>query len=195
MNNKIYLGVLESNSKTYYVVACTLPVQIGKLHTDDPKVKEACVKALTKLTTPFKKSYVPPGVVNWNDADDNNAFHAKLMVMDFDGTISTEIALYNKKELYDDIVTRGLPLGNDGKQLPSQVQCLGPVIPKGAKNVAVAKEFIKYAVQPKVLNAASELLVDVLGDAGRHTRAALGANALPFSVTVEIAAIVVVRTS
>jgi enamine deaminase RidA (YjgF/YER057c/UK114 family) len=49
--------------------------------------------------------------------------------------------------------------------------------------------------QPRVLNAASELLVDVLGDAGRHTRAALGANALPFSVTVEIAAIVVVRTS
>lgn len=49
--------------------------------------------------------------------------------------------------------------------------------------------------QPKVLNAASELLVDILGDAGRHTRAALGANALPFSVTIEIAAIVVVRTS
>jgi enamine deaminase RidA (YjgF/YER057c/UK114 family) len=52
-----------------------------------------------------------------------------------------------------------------------------------------------FAEQPKVLNAASELLVDVLGDAGRHTRAALGTNALPFSVTVEIAAIVVVRTS
>ena len=70
----------------------------------------------------------------------------------FDGSISTEIALYDKKERYDDIVTRGLPLGNDGKQLPSQVTLNGPVIPKGAKNVAVAKEFIKYAVQPKVLN-------------------------------------------
>ncbi|HEV2033930.1 MAG TPA: RidA family protein [Candidatus Dormibacteraeota bacterium] len=52
-----------------------------------------------------------------------------------------------------------------------------------------------FGEQPKVLNAASELLIDVLGDAGRHTRAALGTNALPFSVTVEIAAIVVVRTS
>jgi enamine deaminase RidA (YjgF/YER057c/UK114 family) len=36
-------------------------------------------------------------------------------------------------------------------------------------------------------------LIEVLGDAGKHTRAALGANALPFSVTVEIAAVVVVR--
>jgi enamine deaminase RidA (YjgF/YER057c/UK114 family) len=50
-----------------------------------------------------------------------------------------------------------------------------------------------FGDQPKVLNAASDLLVEVLGDAGRHTRAALGTNALPFSVTVEITAVVVVR--
>ena len=52
-----------------------------------------------------------------------------------------------------------------------------------------------FGEQPKVMNAASELLIDVLGEAGKHTRAALGTNSLPFSVTVEIAAIVVVRTS
>jgi multiple sugar transport system substrate-binding protein len=124
----------------------------GKLHTADPKVREAAVKALVKLTTAYKDGYVPPGVVNWNDADDNNAFHSKLMVMDFDGTISTEVALYNKKADYDDIVTHGMPLDNDGKELPAQVVTFGPMIPKGAKNIAVAKEFIKYATQPKVLN-------------------------------------------
>jgi enamine deaminase RidA (YjgF/YER057c/UK114 family) len=52
-----------------------------------------------------------------------------------------------------------------------------------------------FGEQPKVINGASDLLVEVLGEAGRHTRAALGTNALPFSVTVEIAAIVVVRIS
>lgn len=50
-----------------------------------------------------------------------------------------------------------------------------------------------FGDQPKVLNGASDLLVEVLGDAGRHTRVALGANSLPFSVTVEIAAVAVVR--
>jgi multiple sugar transport system substrate-binding protein len=124
----------------------------GKLHTDDPQVKAACVQAIKSLTTPFKEGYVPPSCVNWNDADDNNAFHSKLMVMDFDGTISTEVALYHKKEEYDDILTHGLPLSNDGKELPSQIAIFGPVIPKGAKNVAVAKEFAQYAIQPKVLN-------------------------------------------
>ena len=95
---------------------------------------------------------MPPGVINWNDADDNNAFHSKLIVMDFDGSLSTEVALYNDKEEYNDIVTYGMPLGNDGKQVAARSPILARVIPKGAKNVAVAKEFLKYAIEPKVLN-------------------------------------------
>ncbi len=125
----------------------------GRLHTDDPKVRQAAVKALVKLTTAFKDGYVPPSVVNWNDADDNNAFHSKLVVMDFDGTISTELALYHKKEEYDDILTLGLPYSNDGDELPSQLGVNSGVIPKGAKNLTVAKEFLKHLIEPKVLNA------------------------------------------
>ncbi len=51
-----------------------------------------------------------------------------------------------------------------------------------------------FGEQPKVLNGASDVLVEVLGAAGKHTRAALGTNALPLSATVEIAAVAVVRT-
>ncbi len=143
----------------------------GKLHTDDPKVKAAAVQAIKSLTSAFKDGYVPPSCVNWNDADDNNAFHSKLMVMDFDGTISTEVALYHDKEQYDDILTHGLPLSNDGKELPSQVAVFGPVIPKGAKNVAVAKEFAQYIIQPKVLN--------------QYLKAGLGRWALPIPEIVK----------
>ena len=143
----------------------------GKLHTDDPKVKAAAVQAIKSLTSAFKDGYVPPSCVNWNDADDNNAFHSKLMVMDFDGTISTEVALYHDKEQYDDILTHGLPLSNDGKELPSQVAVFGPVIPKGAKNVTVAKEFAKYIIQPKVLN--------------QYLKAGLGRWALPIPEIVK----------
>ncbi len=51
-----------------------------------------------------------------------------------------------------------------------------------------------FGEQPKVMNGASDLLVEVLGAAGKHTRAALGTNALPFSATVEVAAVAVVST-
>lgn len=46
-----------------------------------------------------------------------------------------------------------------------------------------------FTQQPEVINGASDLLVAVLGDAGRHTRAAVSANALPRGVAVEIEAI------
>ena len=124
----------------------------GKLHVDDPQIKEAAIKAVEKLTTPFKKGYVPSGATGWNDADDNNAFHSKLIVMDFDGSLSTEVALYKDKAQYDDILTLGMPLGNDGKPIPSPLPIFGGLIPKGAKNVEVAKDFLKYAIQPQVLN-------------------------------------------
>jgi enamine deaminase RidA (YjgF/YER057c/UK114 family) len=43
--------------------------------------------------------------------------------------------------------------------------------------------------QPKVLNAASEMLTEIFGDAGRHARAAVGVNALPLNAVVEIEAV------
>lgn len=51
-----------------------------------------------------------------------------------------------------------------------------------------------FSEQPKVVNGASDLFVEVLGSNGKHTRAAVGANALPLGATVEIAAVAVVRT-
>ena len=43
--------------------------------------------------------------------------------------------------------------------------------------------------QPKVINPASEILSEVFGDLGNHTRAAVSANALPLGAAVEIDAI------
>jgi multiple sugar transport system substrate-binding protein len=124
----------------------------GKLHLDDPQVREAAITALTYPATAYKEGFVPPGAINWNDADDNNAFHAKQIVMDLDGTISTEVALYHKKEDYDGVVTMGLALSNQGEPVPSQAANGTLLIPKGAKNVEVAKDFLKFIIQPKVNN-------------------------------------------
>ncbi|HXC13265.1 MAG TPA: ABC transporter substrate-binding protein [Stellaceae bacterium] len=125
----------------------------GKPHLDDPQIKEAIVKSIAYIATAYKDGYVPPGALSWNDADDNNAFHSKLMVMDFDGTISTEVALYHDKEQYNDIATLGLPAKNDGKPNAAQLGVGGSIIPTGAKNVEVAKDFMKFLIQPAVMNA------------------------------------------
>jgi multiple sugar transport system substrate-binding protein len=150
-------GVDPNNVFNYFLIAYggqDIVTKDGKLHLDDPKVREAAIKALTYPATAYKDGFVPPGAINWNDADDNNAFHAKQIVMDLDGTISTEVAVLSqgKKDDYDDIVTMGLALSNDGQPVPSHATSGTLLIPKGAKNVEVAKDFLKYIIQPKVNN-------------------------------------------
>ncbi len=43
-----------------------------------------------------------------------------------------------------------------------------------------------FGHQPHVINGASELMIEVFGDAGRHARSAVGVAGLPFGVAVEI---------
>ena len=50
-----------------------------------------------------------------------------------------------------------------------------------------------FTDQPKVANGASELMVAVFGEAGRHARSAVGVAALPLGVAVEVDAIVAIR--
>ena len=46
-----------------------------------------------------------------------------------------------------------------------------------------------FADHPKVINGASDLMVEILGDKGRHTRIAVGCSSLPLNAAVEIDAI------
>jgi multiple sugar transport system substrate-binding protein len=124
----------------------------GRAHLDDPKVKEAVIKSLTYITTSYKEGYVPPGALSWSDADDNNAFHAKQILMNLDGTISTEVAMFHEKDKYNDAITLGLGNDNAGRPMRATLGVPGAFVAKSAKNVAVAKDFLKYAIQPDVLN-------------------------------------------
>ena len=47
-----------------------------------------------------------------------------------------------------------------------------------------------FGQQPQVINAASDLMVEVFGEKGRHSRSAVGVNGLPFNVPVEIDALI-----
>ena len=50
-----------------------------------------------------------------------------------------------------------------------------------------------FTDQPKVINGASDLMVEVFGDAGRHARSAVGVYRLPLGFAVEVDAIVEVK--
>ena len=50
-----------------------------------------------------------------------------------------------------------------------------------------------FADHPKIINGASNLLVNIFGDKGKHTRFAVGSNSLPMNISVEIDAIIKIR--
>jgi enamine deaminase RidA (YjgF/YER057c/UK114 family) len=50
----------------------------------------------------------------------------------------------------------------------------------------------EFTDHPQVINGASDLMVEVLGDAGRHTRAAVGVSSLPLGCAVEVDAILMI---
>jgi enamine deaminase RidA (YjgF/YER057c/UK114 family) len=62
------------------------------------------------------------------------------------------------------------------------------------KGIVHLKGFVacaaNFEVQPQVINGVSDLMVEVFGEAGRHTRSALGTNALPTNIPVEVELIV-----
>ena len=57
--------------------------------------------------------------------------------------------------------------------------------------VSAAPEFADH---PQVVNGASDLMVEVLGDKGRHTRAAVGVSSLPMGCAVEVDAILLIES-
>jgi multiple sugar transport system substrate-binding protein len=128
-------------------------LESGKLNIDDAGVQKAAVTALERLTTPYKKGYVPPGAINWGDVDNNNAFFAKQIVMTPNATISIAVAQMEKADQYHkQIITQGIPLGNDGKPVAGILAVAPCLIPKGAKNIDAAKDLLRSFIKPDNLN-------------------------------------------
>jgi len=50
-----------------------------------------------------------------------------------------------------------------------------------------------FTDQPSVINGCSDLLVDIFGDKGKHTRSAIGVNTLAFGICVEIGMSLIIK--
>jgi enamine deaminase RidA (YjgF/YER057c/UK114 family) len=98
--------------------------------------------------------------------------------------------------------TMNVVQGGNAAELAA-VNILAQIVHNGGTDLAKVKRVLKLTVlvastadffeQHLVANGASNLLVGVLGDKGKHARAAFGVSALPFGAAVEIEAVVEVE--
>ncbi|MER9832280.1 RidA family protein [Mesorhizobium sp. M0134] len=93
------------------------------------------------------------------------------------------------EEAYEDARLTGLNLLAVAKSALGELSRIESV----AKLLGMVNAEPDFPDHPKVINGCSDLLVEVLGDAGRHARSAVGMGSLPNRMTVEIEAILLVR--
>jgi enamine deaminase RidA (YjgF/YER057c/UK114 family) len=104
----------------------------------------------------------------------------------FEGKLGKELTLEQGREAARLAMLNALAI------VKQEVESLDKVlrIVRLAGHVASAPGFVQ---QPAVLNGASDLLVAIFGEAGRHARAALGAAELPLNSPIELELIVQIR--
>ncbi len=89
------------------------------------------------------------------------------------------------EEAYADAQLAGLQLLAVAKAALGELSRITAVV----KLLGMVNAEPDFADHPKVINGCSDLLVDVLGEAGRHARSAVGMGSLPNAMTVEVEAI------
>jgi enamine deaminase RidA (YjgF/YER057c/UK114 family) len=93
-------------------------------------------------------------------------------------------------EAYQEARLTGLQLLSVAKAALGELSRIEAVV----KLLGMVNAEADFADHPKVINGCSDLLVDVLGEAGRHARSAVGMGSLPNRMAVEIEAILLVRS-
>ncbi|WP_219471184.1 RidA family protein [Nonomuraea rhizosphaerae] len=97
----------------------------------------------------------------------------------FTGKVGTEVSLDDAREAAKICALNALAA------LKSEIGDLAKVV-RIVKVVAFVASDPSFTQQPQVANAASELLGEVLGEAGKHARSAVGVAVLPLDVPVEV---------
>jgi multiple sugar transport system substrate-binding protein len=112
--------------------------------------RDGLIDALDSYTKPFKDGCVPPGAVNWGDADNNVNFLNQVVLMTPNPSLSIPASQYtaNPENYKSNIVTIEWPDKPDGDPIVYMTAIKNAVIFKASNNKEGAKEFMRYLYEP-----------------------------------------------
>lgn len=96
------------------------------------------------------------------------------------GQVPSKCSIEDAKAAAKQCVINGLAAVNSA--IPGGVDAIAQAVRLGA----FVSSDVGFTQQPAIANGASDFLIELLGDAGRHVRAAVGTNTLPLDAAVEI---------
>jgi multiple sugar transport system substrate-binding protein len=121
----------------------------GKLVIDDPEIRQKLIRAIDHYTAIYRKGCTPPDSVSWaSGAYNNQTFLAQTVIMTPNQSLSIPNALKRQRseDYYQNTATIEWPLGPHGERFPIEGVVVPAVVFKGGRNVALAKEFVRFLV-------------------------------------------------
>jgi multiple sugar transport system substrate-binding protein len=126
----------------------------GKLTVNDPKVRQALITAMDDFTRHYRAKNVPPGAISWKDIDNNLNFNNRQVVMVINPTLSIPGSFLGKNDdyYYNKIRTLRWPAAPDGGSIALRASVHCGFIPKDSKNKDLAKDFVRFILEPENLD-------------------------------------------
>ena len=125
----------------------------GNLVADQPENREGIIKALESYAKPFMDGCVPPGAVNWGDADNNVNFLNQVTIMTPNPSMSIPASQYtqNPENYNENIRTVEWPDKPDGSPITYKTSIKNALIFADSQNKEGAKEFMRFLLKPENL--------------------------------------------
>jgi multiple sugar transport system substrate-binding protein len=121
----------------------------GRFVIDEPEIRRKLIRAIDDYTAIYRKGCTPPDSASWpSGASNNEKFLAQTVVMTPNESLSIPNALKRERpeDYYKNTATIEWPRGPDGEQFPIEGVVVPAVVFKGGRNVALAKELVRFLV-------------------------------------------------
>ena len=123
----------------------------GELKIDNPKVRQGIIKCLDWYARLYRQGYIPPDAVEWSNADNNRHFLNRSILMTPNNSLSIPATVRQDPNIYyDRLGIMEFPNKPDGKPMRYILNVRQAVIFKDASHRSLAKEFLRYFIQPQV---------------------------------------------
>lgn len=137
----------------------------GELLVDNPQVRQGIIKCLDWYAQFYLQGYTPKEALDWTNADNNRFFLNRKILTTTNATLSIPAALRHDPNAYSNkLGIVELPNKPNGEPMRHIFLVEQAVIFNDAEHPQLAKDFLTYLVQPKVIN-------NFLKESGRHSPA------------------------
>ncbi|MEM3942083.1 MAG: extracellular solute-binding protein [Candidatus Bathyarchaeia archaeon] len=130
------------------------PIKPQGFIIDSPENIEVMRTVVKWVMQQYQDGYMPKGILEWGSPDNNKAFHAKQIISVFNASMSIPLYWYStdKDAYFKKSASLGRMPSPTGARGVNLWHTFGWYIFKDAKYKDLAKEFVKWFLQPEILN-------------------------------------------